>query len=72
MNSQKTKISDSIVTDAIKHDKLAYIYNTPIFNKKGVDFDSFEKHLLFILLFGRENPNSGQLKTLLSDIDQRI
>lgn len=72
MNSQKTKISDSIVTDAIKHDKLAYIYNTPIFNKKGVDFDSFEKHLLFILLFGRENPNSGQLKTLLSDIDKRI
>ncbi len=72
MNSQKTKISDSILTDAIKHDKLAYIYNTPIFNKKGVDFDSFEKHLLFILLFGRENPNSGQLKTLLSDIDKRI
>ena len=72
MNSQKTKISDSIVTDAIKHDKLAYIYNTPIFNKKGVDFDSFEKHLLFILMFGRENPNSGQLKTLLSDIDKRI
>ena len=72
LNSQKTKISDSIVTDSIKSDKLQYIYNTPIFNKKGCDFDSFEKHLLFILLFGRDYPNSGQLKNMLSDIDKRI
>ena len=72
MNSQKTKISDSIVTDAVKSDKLAYIYNTPIFNKKGVDFDSFEKHLLYILMFAREYPDSGSVKTMLSDIDKRI
>ena len=72
MNSQKTKISDTIVMDSIKPDKLYYIYNTPIFNKKGVDFDSFEKHLLFILMYGRQYPNCGQLKTLLSDIDKRI
>lgn len=72
MNSQKTKISDTIVIDSIKTDKLFYIYNTPIFNKKGVDFDSFEKHLLYILMYGRQYPNGGQLKTLLSDIDKRI
>lgn len=72
MNSKKTKISESIVTDSIKSDKLAYIYNTPIFNKKGVDFDSFEKHLLFILMFARKYPDSGSIKTLLSDIDKRI
>ena len=72
MNSQKTKIRDSIVTDAVKSDKLAYIYNTPIFNKKGVDFDSFEKHLLYILMFAREYPDSGSVKTMLSDIDKRI
>lgn len=72
MNSKKTHISDSIVTDSIKPDKLAYIYNTPIFNKKGCDFDSFEKHLLYILMFGRKYPNSGQLKVMLSDIDHRI
>lgn len=72
MNSQKTKISDSIVIDSIKPDKLHYIYNTPVFNKKGCDYDSFEKHLLFILMFGRQFPNAGQLKTLLSDIDRRI
>ena len=72
MNSKKTKISDSIVTDAVKPDKLAYIYNTPIFNKKGCDFDSFEKHLLYILMFTRQYPDSGSIKTMLSDIDKRI
>lgn len=72
MNSKKTKISESIVTDAIKSDKLAYIYNTPIFNKKGCDFDSFEKHLLYILMFARQYPDSGSIKTMLSDIDKRI
>ena len=72
MNSKKTKISNSIVTDAVKPNKLAYIYNTPIFNKKGCDFDSFEKHLLYILMFARQYPDSGSIKTMLSDIDKRI
>lgn len=72
MNSKKTKISNSIVTDVVKSDKLAYIYNTPIFNKKGCDFDSFEKHLLYILMFARQYPDSGSIRTMLSDIDNRI
>ena len=72
MNSKKTKISDSIVTDAVKPDKLTYIYNTPIFNKKGCDFDSFEKHLLYILMFARQYPDSGSIRTMLSDIDKRM
>lgn len=73
MNSKKTKISESIVTDSIKSDKLAYIYNTPIMNnKKECDFDSFEKHLIYILLFSRQYPDSGSVKTMQSDIDKRI
>ena len=72
MNSQKTKISETIVIDSIKPDKLFYIYNTPIFNKKGVDFDSFEKHLIYILMYGHQFPNCGQLKILLSDLNHRI
>lgn len=60
------------MTDAVKSDKLAYIYNTPIFNKKGVDFDSYEKHLLYILMFARQYPDSGSVKIMLSDIDKRI
>ena len=72
MNSNKTRISHSIVTDSLKSDKLWYIENTPIFNKKGVDFDSFEKHLFYILMFGRRYPNGGQIKIMLTDLDKRI
>ena len=72
MNSQKTQTTDDLIGNSIKGDKLAYIYNTPIFNKKGCDFDGIQKHLLFIHQFGKEFPNSGQLKTLLSDLSQRI
>lgn len=72
MNSQKTQTTDDLISNSIKGDKLAYIYNTPIFNKKGCDFDVIQKHLLFIYQFGKEFPNSGQLKTLLSDLSQRI
>ena len=72
MNSKKTKISESIVTDAIKSDKLAYIYNTPVINKKGCDFDSFEKHLFYILMFARQYQDSGSIKMMLSDIDKRM
>ena len=39
MNVKKTRISDNIVADAMKPDKAFYIFNTPIFSKKGVDFD---------------------------------
>lgn len=72
MNSSKTHISNSIITDSIKPDKLFYIFNTPIFNKKGCDFDGIQKHLLYIMMFGRKYPNSGQLRTMLSDLDKRI
>lgn len=72
MNSSKTFISDSIISDSIKPDKLFYIYNTPIFNKKGCDFDGLQKHLLYIMMFARKYPNAGQVRTMLNDLDERI
>lgn len=72
MNSGKTKVTDSLITDSIKPDKLYYIANTPIFNKKGCDFDGIQKHLLYILMFSRKYPNAGQLRVMLNDLDKRI
>jgi len=72
MNDKKTMVSQNPITDCIKSDKLWYIKNTPIFNKKGCDFDGFQKHLLYILMFGREFPNCGQLKNLLNDLEKRL
>lgn len=73
LNSAKTRISDSIITDSINPDKLAYIYNTPIYNnKKQCDFDGIQKQLLFILQFGRQYPNCGQMRMLLSKLSSWI
>lgn len=72
MNIKKTRISDNLVADAMKPDKAFYIFNTPIFSKKGVDFDGLGKHLYFIYEFGQKFPNSGQLKNMLSDFSKRL
>lgn len=73
LNSAKTRISNSIITDSIKPDKLAYIYNTPIYNnKKRCDFDGIQKQLLFILQFGRQYPDCGQMRMLLSKLSSWI
>lgn len=73
LNSAKTRISNSIITDSIKPDKLAYIYNTPIYNnKKRCDFDGIQKQLLFILQFGRQYPDCGQMRMLLSKLSTWI
>ena len=72
MNVKKTRISDNLVAAAMKPDKAFYIFNTPIFSKKGVDFDGLGKHLYFIYEFGQKFPNSGQLKNMLSDFSKRL
>jgi hypothetical protein len=93
MNSKKTMISESIITDSIKQDKQFYIFNTPIFRRRRVintvkdengkdrtdvsyeyecDFNGLQKHLLFILMFGRKYPNSGQIRTQLNEFDSRV
>ena len=72
MNVSKTRISDDIVGDALKPDKAFYIFNTPIFNKKGWDFDGFCKHLYFIFQFARKFPNSGQAKVQLKKFYERF
>lgn len=73
LNSAKTRISSSIITDSVKRDKLAYIYNTPIYNnKKRCDFDGIQKQLLFILQFGRQYPDCGQMRMLLSKLSTWI
>lgn len=93
MNSKKTMVSESIITDSIKADKQFYIFNTPIVKRRRMitavkdkegneriemsyenecDFNGLQKHLLFILLFGRKYPNSGQIRNLLNDFDVRV
>lgn len=72
MNTSKTLISNDIVLDSIKKDKRAYIFNTPISNAHSNHFDSYQKQLLFILMFGREYPDSGRVAVLLADLNRRM
>lgn len=72
LNSAKTKISDNIVTDAIKPDKLWIVRNTAGMREKRTNIYCVQKHLLYILQFGREFPNAGQIRLLLDDLDKSI
>ena len=72
LSADKTFISDSIATDALKEDKRDYIYNTPISGKNGVDFDSLQKHLYFIYEFGKKYPNGSQVPRLLGEFEYRL
>ncbi len=72
LGANKTNISSELILGSIKKDKLYYLENTPIFNKKGCDFDSVQKYLFYILIFSKKYANGGQLCVMLSDLTVRI
>ena len=72
MNSSKTKMTENIVEDAIKQDKLYYISNIPAYKKKRSLFSSFQKELYYILSIARKFPNSGIVCRLMNNLNHRI
>ncbi len=85
MNAAKTRTSSHLIDDSVKSDKAFYIFNTPIESNvtyrdgdgqqrkaRGFDFESFQKHLLFIYEFSKRFPNSGQLVTQLEAFSKRV
>lgn len=72
LNSSKTKITDMIVTDSIKSDKLYYIFNGIIEkNSEGI-YQTFQQELLFIHQFSKKYPNSGTVIKLLDKLFVRF
>ena len=72
MNTSKTHLSEEVVLDSIKRDKLAYISQTPIYRGKAPLFTTIQKELLYDLQFAKEHPNSGMVARLLSKLLNRI
>ena len=72
LNSSKTKLSENVLEESIKDDKLYYILNTPINKGKETVFSTFQHELLYILLFSRKHPNSGTLLKLLGKFNERL
>ena len=72
MNTSKTRLSENIIEDAIKPDKLYYITNIPAYRKLKSLFPSFQKELYYILSMAKQYPNSGTISKLLNNIGIRI
>ena len=66
INESKTKLSEDVILQAIKKDKLEYIYNIPIYQHRKSVFNTLQQELLYILVFSRKYPNSGTLCKLLN------
>ena len=65
LNASKTKISDSIIEDSFKPEKLSWIISKNSEKNK-------QKHLLIIYNHAIEFPNSGRLPQALIDFYKRI
>ena len=65
LNPNKTKISDQVIQDSIKPDKLHWIQQK---QKRS----SFQKQLIFIHSFSKKFPNSGSLKVALMAFYDKI
>ena len=65
LNATKTRVSDSVIRDSIKADKLSWT------GKKQTEKD-LQKHLLIIYEHSREFPNSGSVAVALADFYKRL
>lgn len=72
LGASKTNMTNSLIINSIKKDKLYHIENTPISNKKGCDFNGVQKFLIYVLLFSEKHPNAGQLCNMLGELKHFI
>lgn len=73
LNSAKTCVSENIIENCIKPDKLHYISTYPSArNKNKSAFPTIQHELLYILTFSKQHPNSGSLCRLFSMLLNRL
>lgn len=72
LNSAKTILSEDVILNSIKKDKLDYIVHGPISKNNKSFFSTVQKELFYILYFSREHANSGTSIRLLSSLHKRL
>ena len=72
LNTQKTTITQDLVSDSIKPDKLYYIDNDYKQLEESKCIYTLQKHLLRIHKLSLEHPNSGSLQKAMSFFFKRI
>lgn len=76
LNAKKTYLSEELISESIKQDKLAYISDGPIYRKtpKRIysTLSNLQQEAIFIYQFSKKFPNSGTLLKLLTIFAQRL
>jgi len=76
LNFKKTLLTENVIENALKPDKLAYIKRYPLYRKVGkriyATASSLQQELIYIHQFAKEFPNSGTLKKLLTTFSKRL
>lgn len=65
LSSSKTRLSDLVIRDSMKPDKMAWL-------KAKQGHNGLQKHLMLIHDFAEDHSNSGSLTRALSDFQRRI
>ena len=68
LNASKSIYSEDIILDSIKKDKRDAL----VLLKKKLNQDTIKDSLLKLIIFSRENPNSGQLNKQIQELDKKL
>lgn len=76
LNAKKTMLTEDVIDNALKPDKLAYIKRFPLYRKAGkriyTTASTLQQELIYIHQFAKEFPNSGTLIKLLTTFSKRL
>ncbi len=72
LNTQKTLITQDLICDAIKQDKIYYITRDYKRLEEPHSVYTLQKHLLRINLLSKKHPNSGSLRKAMDKFFKRI
>ena len=76
LNAKKTLLTEDVIENAIKPDKLAYLSGCRLYRKSNKRIYSMastlQQELLYIHQFAKEYPNSGTLRKLLTTFSERL
>lgn len=76
LNAKKTMLTEDVIDNALKPDKLAYMKRYPLYRNAGqrtyTTASTLQQELLYIHQFAKEFPNSGTLKKLLTTFSKRL
>ena len=76
LNSEKTFLTEDIISKSIKQDKLSYISRIPLYRKRNKKvyscMSNLQQEALYIHQFSKDYPNSGTLTKILTIFAGRL